>query len=98
MGKGVKWIAVLVIVFFFTLCVFGTVSMARSLDSSEVPESRYTSVAIQNGDTLWSFERCYNTAGILSTEEYIQALRDMNHLKSDTIHTGHYLMVLYYGE
>ena len=95
MRKGMKLLVSFIIICFVTLCFCGGVSMARSLESP-VPERCYTSVVIQSGDTLWDLESRYNTGGHLSKEAYIEELRTMNHLKSDTIHAGGYLMVLYF--
>ena len=56
----------------------------------------YTSICLEEGDTLWSIAVRYNVHSNKSTEEYVRELRRMNGLSDDTIHAGHYLTVSYY--
>lgn len=56
----------------------------------------YKSISIKKGDSLWSIAKEYRTNDYDSTEAYIQELREMNHLTSDTIHEGQHLVVAYY--
>lgn len=58
----------------------------------------YTSIKIEEGDTLWSIEKRYNIGKISKSKEYIQDLKNINGLKSDTIHSGQYLIVAYYSD
>lgn len=55
----------------------------------------YTSIEIGRGDSLWSIAQEYAPALGLSAGEYIDRLRQMNHLDGDTIHEGCYLTVMY---
>ena len=57
----------------------------------------YTSIQLEEGDTLWSIEEEYGVNSGKSTEEYIHELRKMNSLCNDTIHAGNYLTVCYYA-
>lgn len=56
----------------------------------------YTSIKIEDGDTLWSIAETYGEHSGKSTREYVRELRKMNSLSDDTIHAGRYLTVAYY--
>ena len=65
-------------------------------DSAKKAVPYYTSVQLESGDSLWSLAAKYNHNSGLSTDEYIQKLRNINQLKSDLIHAGQYVTVVYY--
>ena len=50
----------------------------------------------QRGDSLWNIARQYKKGSHMSTEEYVKELKRMNSLRSDTIHKGQFLTVVYY--
>ena len=54
----------------------------------------YTSIEVQKGDTLWTIAQQYadDDADYAS---YIEEVKEMNQLTSDTIHAGEYLTVSY---
>lgn len=56
----------------------------------------YTSIQIQKGDSLWSIAGKYGENSGLTTAQYVKELKNMNGLKEDTIHSGHYLTVMYF--
>ncbi len=56
----------------------------------------YKSIVIQPGDTLWNLADEYITVDYGSVTEYIDDLKNMNHLNSDDIQAGQYLIVAYY--
>lgn len=56
----------------------------------------YTSIRIEEGDSLWSIASRYSAKSPMDMQEYISELKRMNQLTSDTIHAGHYLTVVYY--
>ena len=56
----------------------------------------YKSVEIKDGDNLWNIARQYKKGSRMSTEEYIRELKRMNSLRSDTIHKGQFLTIVYY--
>lgn len=57
----------------------------------------YTSIRLEEGDTLWSIAQEYNVHSEKTMEEYVRELRQMNSLLDDTIHAGNYLTVAYYA-
>ena len=55
----------------------------------------YTSRLIEPGDSLWSIAEETMTDEYSSVNEYVEVLKSMNHLDSDTIHAGQYLTIAY---
>ena len=56
----------------------------------------YTSIRLEEGDTLWKLAERYNNHSEKSMEAYVRELKSMNCLIDDTIHAGNYLTVTYY--
>ena len=65
-------------------------------DADTTPEKYYTSIHLEEGDTLWSIAQTYCADSEESVEEYVRELRQMNSLSDDHIDAGHYLTVRYY--
>lgn len=57
----------------------------------------YTSVEIQHGDSLWSIAETYMTDEYDSIQDYIEEIKEINHIKGDQIDQGSYLCVPYYS-
>lgn len=78
--------------------LFGFMRISTMANEPAVPEKEayYTSIEIQPGDSLWSIASRYADDSPFTTERYVNELRKMNQLKSDTIHAGHYLMIVRY--
>jgi LysM repeat protein len=66
-----------------------------ALDAAAI-EKYYTSIQIQQGDSLWSIAGKYKENSGLTVEQYVKELKNINGLKEDTIHSGHYLTVMYF--
>ena len=58
----------------------------------------YKSIVIQPGDTLWDIALEYKTDDYGSTQEYVDELKEINSLESDSIQESQYLMIAYYDE
>lgn len=58
----------------------------------------YTSIRIEDGDTLWSIAKRYEKHSGKTTEDYIRELKTINLLGGDIIHAGGYLTISYYAE
>lgn len=57
----------------------------------------YTSILIENGDTLWSLAEKYADEHYADTQAYIDEVIFINHLNSTEITEGNYLVVPYYS-
>lgn len=67
-------------------------------DQTTVSQKTFKSIEIKTGDTLWSIASEYYTEEYKSIRNYIEVIKDCNSLKSDTIHSGCYLIVPYYEQ
>ena len=76
--------------------VFGSCFSLAKDNSTESAYKYYTSITIQEGDSLWSIAEEYRTEHYESTQEYIDELVVLNNLTSETIHAGQHLMVVYF--
>jgi len=71
---------------------------ARAESSTEESAQKYyTSIQLEQGDNLWSIAEKYMTDEYASVQEYINEVKQINHLKDDTIHHGKYICVPYYS-
>ena len=55
----------------------------------------YKTIEVEEGDTLWDLADRYMGEKTFSRQEYIEQVKEMNHLTDDTIESGAYLMVPY---
>jgi LysM repeat protein len=58
----------------------------------------YTSIQIQHDDTLWDLAQTYAQGSGYTVRQYVDELKRMNHLKSENIHAGEFLTVVYYAK
>ncbi len=72
-------------------------SFTANASESEVTNKYYTSICLQDGDSLWSIADEYMTSEYRNQNEYINEVKQLNHLSSDTIHEGQHLMIPYYA-
>lgn len=56
----------------------------------------YTSIYIQEGDSLWSIASRFRENSQMTIREYIDELKSMNGLQQETIYKGQYLTVVYF--
>ena len=56
----------------------------------------YTSVKVQNGDSLWNIAKKYKTPASSDIQENIDEIKRINHIQGDEIKAGDYLTVPYY--
>lgn len=60
------------------------------------PKPCYASIQVENGDSLWSIASRYAHKSPMDIQGYVDELKRINQLNGDTIHAGHYLMIVYY--
>ena len=61
-------------------------------------DKRYKNYTVTSGDTLWDIAQEYKTSEYSSTKDYVEEVKEINHLTNDIITTGCYLTVPYYAE
>ena len=66
--------------------------------SSKEAYKYYTSIQVASGDSLWSISENYLTPEHNDRKEFINEVRQLNHLgESEAIHAGEYLVIPYYS-
>lgn len=85
------WVAAVTGCIFFSLFLVNV--LAKEPAGPEIVY--YTYIEIQPGDTLWSIAKTYTEGTDITVDEYIRRLKQMNRMRDNTIHEGHYLTVMY---
>ncbi len=75
------------------IMLLGTIIVNAS--DTKQPDKYYTSVMIEQHDTLWSLESQYNN-GAEDRDTYINNIKQLNHMSNDTIIDGSYILLYYY--
>lgn len=75
------------------IMLLGTIIVNAS--DTKQPNKYYTSVMIEQHDTLWSLESQYNN-GTEDRDTYINNIKQLNHMSNDTIIDGSYILLYYY--
>lgn len=85
---------------FAALIVIFVLSFSLKTSAKENREQTpklYTSVMIEEGDSLWSIAEA-NKPDDVSICEYIKHIKKINQLSTDDIHAGNFLTIYYYKE
>ena len=86
--------AICVIILGSVVC--GSIFSSAKDPQTDIPQYKYyKSVVIEDGDSLWSIANEYNPDKF-NTQGYIDEIKELNSLESDTIHAGQHLLVIYY--
>lgn len=89
----------------FIICfAFGIVLLSGMLTvtivASKKPancEKYVTAVYIESGDSLWTIAERFYTEQNSSMKDYIREIKECNHLSSNQIRQGQYLIIPYYS-
>jgi len=94
-----RFLQISVITVFLSLAVAGLISVCGTTLASAAPDHEYvryyTSIRIEQGDTLWSIAQEYKLDSE-STQNYVDEVMEMNSLSSEQITAGKSLMIYYY--
>ena len=73
-----------------------SMSAEESSDSSR--NKYFTSISVEEGDSLWTIATEYRTEEYNGIDKYIKELKSINNLVDDTIKAGETLIVPYYSD
>ena len=75
-----------------------SLTSAASTDTDDIGYKYFTSIQVENGDTLWSIADEYADAKhYASNKEYIEEVKRMNKMNSDKLVSGQYIVIPYYS-
>ena len=80
--------------------ILSAYALTRKDDGHFVEEDRikyYTSVYVTRDMTLWGISEKFITSEYTDIWEYMDEVRDINHLPSDELQYGEYICVPYYS-
>ena len=82
-----KFLALIGIVFISLFIILGSsIKTLANAHSTEPMNKYYTSIRIENGDTLWNIAKEYYTT--------VESIKEINGLKSDSIKAGDMLLIV----
>ena len=64
---------------------------------AEVSYKYFTSIQVEQGDTLWTIASEHLSAEYNDIHEYISEVCTINHISENEIHAGQYLVIPYYS-
>lgn len=87
----------------FILLVLGAVLVSSFLTINIAASSQFrnkekniVSVYIDHGDSLWGIASRYYTEQNNSMKDYLNEIKECNHLSDDNVRAGQYIIVPYY--
>ena len=95
-----------IVMIFTVLFVLGGVLLGSSWSDAKKTKAAnerpvykyYTSIQIEEEDTLWSIADSYANEDYQSKSEYIAEVKQLNQIDEDQIHSGQHLLIPYYSE
>lgn len=95
--KGIIGCAVFAIVLLLVSVVLITGSRSV-VDAKDGREKRFTSIQVQEGDSLWSIAKEHMSKEYPSIDDYIQEVCDTNNIYDQKITADMYLVIPYYTD
>lgn len=93
--KRAIFISLVMIVSLIILLGSSIHALANSSDNRPV-NKYYTSITVENGDTLWDIADEYISGYDIDKNDYIAEVSVLNNLSEDEIHAGQSIVVAYY--
>lgn len=94
-----KAIVITVILAILTAVLLGSgIKAFASSGRKDIPIYKYyTSIQVQPGDTLWDIAKENTVGSHVSISDYIDEVRELNHMTDSDIHSGQHIVVCYYS-
>lgn len=94
--KLISWIVMAFIA--FGIILFGSIHIFASSTDNRPFNKYYTSVRVQDGDTVWSIADRYIDDASVDKRDYVDEVCKLNNLTDGQIHSGDYIVVSYYSQ
>ncbi len=94
--KLISWIVMAFIA--FGIILFGSIHIFASSTDNRPFNKYYTSVRVQDGDTVWSIADRYIDGASVDKRDYVDEVCKLNNLTDGQIHSGDYIVVSYYSQ
>lgn len=91
--KKTYFLFLLLIIFIFSICITG---FSRVEANPSIHQKYFTNITIEEGDTLWTIAETNITEEYTSVKEYIEEIKEINHLKGDEITEGRHIVIPHY--
>ncbi len=95
--RGILLLWILSLLSLTAIGVFSHASVTYAKDES-ARLKRYTSIRIEEGDTLWSIAGEHLSPEYNNINDYIYEVKRINHISGDKIHAEAFLVIPYYTE
>lgn len=94
-----RLIAIISIIVISVLILIGSsINAFANSRSEEAFYKYYTSIRIEKGDTLWNIADDYIIDGMVSREDFISEVCQLNRIsENDILHSGDYIVIAYYS-
>lgn len=66
--------------------------------STKAKDKLYTTVLVEDGDSLWTIAKNYYSDEYIDYNEYIEEVKSINGMKNSNIKIGSYIIVPYYHD
>ena len=96
MQKRIIFITLVTIASLIILLGSSIHALARSNDNRPV-NKYYTSITVEDGDTLWDIADEYISGYNVDKAEYVNEISELNNLSDGNIHAGQSIVVAYYS-
>lgn len=81
----------------FAIAIFSCMIITVNVSGSTTPKDKlYTTVQVEEGDSLWTIANQYCSLEYSDYNEYIKEVKDINGMNNDNIKKGSYIVVPYY--
>lgn len=92
------FIAIVSIIVISLIIILGSSIHAFARSKEDAPIYKYyTSIRIEDGDTLWDIAEKYTSDYHIDKEDYIEEVCKLNQIHEDEIHSGQYITIAYYS-
>ena len=94
--KLIGWTAMAVVAFVIILC--GSIHIFASSTDNRPYNKYYTSVRVEDGDTVWSIADKYIDGYAIDKRDYVDEVCKLNNLSDGQVNSGDYIVVSYYSQ